>query len=74
MLSPLTIIASLLALYIAKYPYKLARNYIKARKTGLPMIIVPIDQNNILWMVLSVPLRPIFQVNQNPSPNPLTHP
>jgi cytochrome P450 len=62
MLSLLTIIASLLALYLARFPYNLARNYIKARKTGLPIIIVPIDQNHILWMVLSVPLRPIFKV------------
>lgn len=62
MISLLTLIAGLLALYAIKWPYNLARNYIAAKKTGLPIIIVPIDQNNLLWMVTSVPLRPIFKV------------
>jgi hypothetical protein len=63
MLSLLAILGGLLALYLATFPYKLARNYITARKTGLPIIIVPIDQNHPLWMVTCVPLRPKFKVS-----------
>jgi hypothetical protein len=70
MLSLLSIIAGLLALYLARFPYKLAVNYIKARRTGLPIIIVPIDQNHFLWMVLSVPLRPVFKVSNINRPSP----
>ena len=63
MFSFLTILGSLLAVYLLSFPYKLARNYITARKTGLPIIIVPIDQNHPLWMVTCVPLRPTFKVS-----------
>lgn len=63
MLSLLTIIGGLVALYLLRFPYKLARNYIVARKTGLPIIIVPIDHNHPIWMVASVPLRPTFKVS-----------
>lgn len=62
MLSLLTIIGCLVALYLARFPYNLARNYIAARKMGLPIIIVPIDQNHLIWMLISVPLRPVFKV------------
>jgi hypothetical protein len=63
MLSLLAILGGLLALYLIKFPYKLVRNYITARKTGLPIIIVPIDQNHLLWMVTCVSLRPTFKVS-----------
>lgn len=62
MLFLFTIIAGLLALYLMTFPYNLARNYITARKTGLPIIVVPIDQNHFIWMVTSVALRPIIKV------------
>ena len=62
MLSLLTIIGCLVALYLARFPYNLARNYIAARKMGLPIIIVPIDQHHLVWMLISVPLRPVFKV------------
>lgn len=67
MLSLLTIIGSLVALYLARFPYNLARNYIAARKLGLPIIIVPIDQNHLIWMLISVPLRPVFKVRNDHS-------
>jgi hypothetical protein len=63
MLSLLAILGGILAIYMLTFPYKLARNYITACKTGLPIIIVPIDQNHPLWMVTCVPLRPKFKVS-----------
>lgn len=65
MLSLLTILGCLVALYIARFPYNLVRNYITARKLGLPIIIVPIDQHHIIWMLISVPLRPVFKVRDD---------
>lgn len=56
------VIAGLLALYFVRFPYNLVRNYITARKTGLPIVVVPIDQNHFIWMVISVPLRPLLKV------------
>lgn len=67
MLSLFTIIAGLLVLYLMTFPYNLARNYITARKTGLPIIVVPIDQNHFIWMVTSVSLRPIIKVRPSGS-------
>ncbi|GAB7331920.1 hypothetical protein MBLNU13_g03844t1 [Cladosporium sp. NU13] len=61
MSSLLTIIGCLLAFYLARFPYNLARNYVAARKLGLPIIIVPIDQHHLIWMLISVPLRPVFK-------------
>lgn len=69
MLSLLTIIGGLVALYLARFPYNLARNYIAARKMGLPIIIVPIDQHHLIWMLISVPLRPVFKVRNGHSAN-----
>jgi len=63
MMSLLAILGSLLALYAITFPYSLARNYITARKTGLPIIVVPIDQGHPLWMVTCVPLRLTFKVS-----------
>jgi hypothetical protein len=54
-------------LYLARFPYNLARNYIAARKLGLPIIIVPIDQHHLIWMLISVPLRPVFKVRDDDS-------
>jgi len=67
MLSLFTIIGCLVALYLARFPYNLIRNYIAARKMGLPIIIVPIDQHHIIWMLISVPLRPVFKVRNDDS-------
>ena len=67
MMSLLTIIGCLVVLYLARFPYNLARNYIAARKLGLPIIIVPIDQHHLIWMLISVPLRPVFKVRDDGS-------
>jgi hypothetical protein len=70
MMSLLTILGGLLALYALTFPYNLARNYITARKTGLPIIVVPIDQGHPLWMVTCVPLRLTFKVSDDLKPAP----
>ncbi|KAK3679893.1 hypothetical protein LTR78_000270 [Recurvomyces mirabilis] len=44
--------------YFSTFIYALLRNLFLARKTGFPSIIIPWDQNHIVWMILSVPLRP----------------
>lgn len=63
LLAILGFLGGILALYLIKFPYQLIRNYIKARKTGLPIIIVPIDQNHLVWMLTGVSLRPTFKVS-----------
>ena len=59
--SLLTIFGTLLIAYFLTFIYALIRNLLNARKTRLPYIIIPWDQNHILWMVISVPLRPYFK-------------
>lgn len=55
------VVATLALLYFSTFAYCFVRNYLNARKSGFPSIIVPIDQNHVLWMILSVPLRPWLQ-------------
>lgn len=57
----LFLILLLLSAFVAHNSYKLISNYVKARKIGLPLVIVPIDPNSIPWMIISVPLRPVFR-------------
>ena len=52
--------ASLLAAYGASFIFNLVRNSLNARKTGFPSVVVPWDQNHFIWMVTSVPLRPVL--------------
>lgn len=61
--SILTILGTLVAAYLSTFVYALIRNLIIARKTGLPYIVVPIDQNHFIWMIASIPLRPWFRRN-----------
>jgi cytochrome P450 len=41
--------------------YCLAVNYSKARKTGLPLVILPIDSGNPLWMSIDTRVLPFFR-------------
>ncbi|KAI1613724.1 cytochrome P450 [Exophiala viscosa] len=41
--------------------YGLLRNYLAARKTGLPLFLLPINIYNPIWMVSLVPLNPLFK-------------
>lgn len=57
----LTALVALAVIWLFSYGYSLFRNFIDARKSGLPYIFVPWDQNSFVWMVLSVPLQPILE-------------
>lgn len=59
--SLLTIFATVVAAYFSTFIYALIRNLIYARKSGLPYIIVPIDQNHFIWMVTAPMLRPFLE-------------
>ncbi|KAK6537052.1 hypothetical protein TWF281_001254 [Arthrobotrys megalospora] len=50
-----------LVLYVSYFLLKLLRNWINARKTGLPVVIIPAAQDNPLWMVVCIPLRPLLK-------------
>ncbi|KAK6417606.1 hypothetical protein LTR95_017306 [Oleoguttula sp. CCFEE 5521] len=59
--SIVTIVVALLALCCLPWPYRFLRNFYYAMKAGVPVIILPWDQDNPLWIVISVPLRPVLQ-------------
>lgn len=59
--SLLVIAVTLLAAYAFTYIYTFIRNVINARKTGLPSIWVPWNQQHIVWMLISPPLRGWFE-------------
>lgn len=46
--------------YAVWYFQTLFANYRKAQRSGFPILVCPVDTNNVLWMVFSVPLRPIL--------------
>ncbi|KAJ4286037.1 hypothetical protein N0V90_013384 [Kalmusia sp. IMI 367209] len=50
--SSLVAILSLWLLYVAYSTYCLLRNYLIARKVGIPVRVIPINPENPLWMVL----------------------
>ena len=54
----LAIVASLLLVYCSSLAYRLLVNLFAARKSGLPYLIIPWDQDHFIWMIISVPLRP----------------
>lgn len=57
----LRVATTLVFAYVSTFIYRFIRNFLNARKSGFPSIIVPIDQNHLLWIILSVPLRPLLQ-------------
>jgi cytochrome P450 len=56
--SLLIVVASLLLAYCGSLIYRLLSNLSNARKSGFPYLIIPWDQNQFIWMIVSVPLRP----------------
>lgn len=60
-MSWLTIFLSLWLIWALSCLQRLYKNYVSARKTGLPIIILPINHYNPIWMILSVPMRPLFK-------------
>lgn len=51
-------LGSILIIYCISLLYRISQNLLGAKRSGLPYIIIPWDQNSFLWMVVSVPLRP----------------
>ncbi|KAH3956464.1 hypothetical protein HBI24_161690 [Parastagonospora nodorum] len=59
LLKTLTTVATLYLLILLLFP--LTQNYIRARRTGLRVIISPITPYNLTWRIASSSLRPILQ-------------
>jgi cytochrome P450 len=53
-----TIAGSLVLIYILSLGYRLIANLSHAWKSGFPYLVIPWDQNQFVWMITSVPLRP----------------
>ncbi|KAI0968648.1 cytochrome P450 [Xylaria arbuscula] len=49
--------STLLLLFVSRMVYNLLRNIMNAWAIGVPMFIVPIDQNQLLWLILSTTNR-----------------
>ncbi|RYP34305.1 hypothetical protein DL767_004299 [Monosporascus sp. MG133] len=56
-------LGTLVLLYASSFLYGLIRNIYHARRIGLPVFVVPFDQNHFIWMAFSVPLRPFLKRN-----------
>lgn len=61
--SILLVITTLVAAYSSTFIYCFIRNLINGRKTGIPLILVPIDANWIPWMIGGVAFKQWFQEN-----------
>lgn len=59
----LAIVGSLLLVYSSSLVYRLLANLLDARKSGLPWLVIPWDQDHFVWMMTSVPLRPWLKKN-----------
>lgn len=57
----LLILFSLFAIWAGSNLWSLYKNYLSARKTGLPIVICPVNPYHPLWLIFSVPLRPLFE-------------
>lgn len=56
-----TTLLLLFGLWALSSLYSLVRNYLVARKTGLPIIVCPINNYNPLWMASGIPLNPLYK-------------
>jgi hypothetical protein len=56
----LLIFSCVFGLYFLSSIYTLVNNYLIARKTGFHLDFCPVNPNNPLWMIFSIPLRPVF--------------
>lgn len=57
----LSLVGTLGAAYAVWCLISLFTEYRAARKSGLPIVLVPVNVHNLAWMIFSVPLRPLFQ-------------
>ncbi len=46
-------VGTLLLLYFCSTVYRLTRNIVKARAVEVPTVLVPVDQGNLLWLILA---------------------
>ena len=53
-----SLLAALLTLFTGWYFSSVPRNYQLARKTGLPILVCPVNPANPLWLVLSSTFQP----------------
>ncbi|EXJ74386.1 uncharacterized protein A1O5_02682 [Cladophialophora psammophila CBS 110553] len=60
-MSWISILLTLYGLWVASTLWNLFKNYLSARKTGLPIIVFPLNNYHPIWMIFSVPLRPLFE-------------
>ena len=56
----LSALAALAAAYTLRWSFRLYFNYRAARATGIPYLLCPANPNSALFMVFSIPLRPLF--------------
>ena len=56
----LLVLSTLIGLYILSSLWSLLTRFLAARQSGFPTYVCPTNPANPLWMVLQVPLRPIF--------------
>ena len=60
MISVSTLILCVVLSLVFWYCQSFVNNYGKAKGSGFPLYVCPLDPQSILWIVFSVPLRPIF--------------
>jgi hypothetical protein len=53
-----TLLVGLLIFCVVRYVSALSRNYYLARRTGLPILVCPVNPGNLVWMVLSAKFQP----------------
>jgi hypothetical protein len=57
----ITVLLGLSAAYLLSSVYSLYRNYRIALASGVPVIVCPVNPDNIIWIVIKVPLQPTLQ-------------
>ena len=57
----LLLLGTLAAAYAIWYFASFLTHYRAVRKSGLPVVVVPVNVQNLPWLIASVPLRPLFQ-------------
>ncbi|GAB7357366.1 hypothetical protein MBLNU459_g8311t1 [Dothideomycetes sp. NU459] len=58
MFSIFVVFSALVPLYLIVLLYCLIRNVVAARWIGLPVLVYPINPDSMIWLLISVPLRP----------------
>lgn len=58
-MAALQIAVTLVAIYWLYNVFRIIQNYLKARKCGFPIFIIPVDQSSPFWLILSPLVLPI---------------